>query len=259
MNHRSQLPDEAPPARAEDSVKRASVAGSYALCAGLLALLGCVLLPPMFLPTHRWDPALLFRVFLLCGGLLGLPSLLLGVGALRRARSVGARSTAAIAGLSLSGLALAFSLVMPVVQYPTYVYWRAVNRRLTCMMNAKQVALGLRMYIYDYDERLPPADAWSDAVAPCVKSRDIFVCPEARDLRSGYAFNKALGGKRVTDVRDEAQTVLIYESDLGWNGAGGPQTLRRPTRHRRGDVVAFVDGSVKLVSARDLKHLRWQP
>lgn len=259
MNNRHDLPGAVPPARADGSVKQANAAGNYALYAGLLALLGCVMLPPMFLPADRWDPALLFRVFLLCGALLGLPSLLLGIRALRRARAIGARSPTAIVGISLSSLALAFSIVMPIVQYPTYVYWRAANRQQTCMMNAKQLALGLRVYIYDHYERLPPADAWCDAALPYVMGRWVFVCPEAHDLGSGYALNKALAGKRLSDIRDQSRTVLIYESDLGWNGAGGPETVRRPVRHRRGDAVAFVDGSVKLVSEPDLEHLKWQP
>ena len=35
---------------------------------------------------------------------------------------------------------------------------------------------------------------------------------------SSYAFNKALSGKNIDEVNPN--TVMIFETDLGWNGSG---------------------------------------
>lgn len=78
-------------------------------------------------------------------------------------------------------------------------------------------------------------------------------------MKSGYAFNRALGGKGRKDIRHPERTVLLYESDLGWNGADGPRSLCRPPRHRRGNLIAFADGGVDVVPPMDEPKLNWRP
>jgi len=116
------------------------------------------------------------------------------------------------------------------------------------------------MYAGDYDA-LPPAGRWSDCLLEHVHSGS-FVCPEAPRLRSGYAFNRALAGMSAAEFLKLPRldrTVLLYESDVGWNGAGGPEDLVRQPRHRGKDVCAFADGSGRAVERDKESDLIWQP
>ena len=84
----------------------------------------------------------------------------------------------------------------------------------------------------------------------------IFHCPEAsKKQRCSYAMNRKLGG-----VKDRGQipkdTVLLFESDAGWNAAGGPEIA--VLRHFRGHVL-LVDGSFQYVEPKDFGQLRWDP
>ena len=63
---------------------------------------------------------------------------------------------------------------------------------------------------------------------------------------------------RLSEIADPEHTVLLYESDLGWNGAGGPGTLA--WRHRGSfSIVAFAGWDVRLVKRGEERSLVWQP
>ena len=116
------------------------------------------------------------------------------------------------------------------------------------------------MYAGDYDA-LPPAATWSDRLRHYVNP-DVFICPEAPNLRSGYALNRALAGMSVAEFLKLPRldrTVLIYESDLGWNGAGGPDTITARPRHRGQDTFAFGDGRVEFRKRDRESDLIWRP
>lgn len=75
--------------------------------------------------------------------------------------------------------------------------------------------------------------------------------------RCDYAFNAKLDG--VDENRVNPQTVMIFESDSGWDAHGGAELLAAH-RHRKDNViVAFVDGHVETVPAARLDSLRWEP
>ena len=55
------------------------------------------------------------------------------------------------------------------------------------------------------------------------------------------------------------QTVMIFESDGGWNANGGPELMIGKSRHSRVFLVAFADGSVQRLRESQLNTLRWDP
>ena len=151
--------------------------------------------------------------------------------------------------LSAFGLYLTFTVF--------YSAAAAANKAL-CLCNIKQVALAVTMYEADHNGALPPADAWSDKLFPrYIMEKDLFTCPEAPNLKSGYAFNRALAGVRLAKIAHPERTVLLYESDLGWNGAGGPETLVKKPRHWGQDVFAFADGSCRALKRGEESGLAW--
>jgi len=105
------------------------------------------------------------------------------------------------------------------------------------------------MYLYDYDDHLPATTDWCDVlVGPYVGNPDAFVCPAASDLPCGYALNGSLVGASLADVYDPSQTVAIFESDRGWNAAGGEDLLPYEPRHLGGYNFGYVDGHAGWVS-----------
>ena len=130
---------------------------------------------------------------------------------------------------------------------------------MECFSHLHSLCSAMMMYAQDNADILPPAGAWSDAISEYVTNRSVFVCPTAPQRRSGYAFNRFLGGVRVSDIADPENTVLLYESDLGWNGAGGPGALASPPRYESSNLVAFTEGNTELVTRGDEGALVWQP
>lgn len=128
----------------------------------------------------------------------------------------------------------------------------------TCAMNLGQLARAIQLYAAENSGRLPQAGNWSDAVLPYVKGAS-FVCAVGRPERSGYALNSSLAGLKLADVRAPDQTVLLFESDLDWNGADGPAALPAQPRHRGGDQIAFVNGRVTWIKRGQAESLLWRP
>ena len=77
---------------------------------------------------------------------------------------------------------------------------------------------------------------------------------------SSYAFNKALSGKDLSGVNPD--TVMVFETDLGWNGSGGLKEALEFLEFFDGAAIAVgtADGAVTQVSSPDqLRRMRWEP
>ena len=70
-------------------------------------------------------------------------------------------------------------------------------------------------------------------------------------------FNAKLDGKKENEI--DPQTVLLFESDAGWNGSGGPGELKPHQHSSRSVNVALADGSVQSIPRAQLSTLRWDP
>lgn len=213
--------------------------------------------------------------------------------------------TLAIVGLAVSVITLLFGLILGALLMPVFLKAREkahevsrvpervmeVSEGSDCINNMKHLALGLIMYSNDWDEMLPPADRWSEAISPYIKSTSLYVCPQAPQLRCGYALNRVIAGKRedmtsgnpkaaprpglgdtlrgalgnetpskaAVGAVEPAQVVMLFESDRGWNGSGGPEALPKVPRHNGGDFYAFWDGHCKWVRRGHETTLEWSP
>ena len=78
-------------------------------------------------------------------------------------------------------------------------------------------------------------------------------------LECGYACNAGLGGMALMTLADQAQTVAIFESDAGWNTAGGLELLPPEPRHQGSDVYGFADGHAKVKRRERAGELVWEP
>jgi prepilin-type processing-associated H-X9-DG protein len=220
--------------------------------------------------------SLVLGILGLCG-ITALVGLILGIVALVKINRSGGRLSGqglAIAGICVSGVMLLLSipfmagLTLPALARAKHraqaisertqdLSPRLKAERVYCVNNMKQLALAVKIYTAEHNGQLPPAATWCDAIQSYVSSPQVFQCPSAPGRRCAYAFNARLDGKKEKEI--DPQTVLLFESDAGWNGTGGADALK-PHKHSGRTVnVAIADGSVRPVPRSELDTLRWEP
>ncbi len=138
-----------------------------------------------------------------------------------------------------------------------------------CREHLRQLSEALAMYAEDYDQHLPPARQWSEAVAPRVSSpfgdavagrsgRDPFRCPAAASAAS-YGMNAELSGCSIADISDPTETVALFDADAPLRSYAGVDATVAWGRHSGAPNVAFVDGHVRAVTPTMRTRLRWLP
>ena len=137
-----------------------------------------------------------------------------------------------------------------------------------------KLAKGLIGYSSDNEFRFPDSNKWCDAIADYRNPRgegdvDELYSPQHPDtakLKNGapkdkrvihYAMNKAMSGKFDTD----SEVVLVFECDLGWNGAGGLEdALKYMDKFKLEKIaVSTADTSAQSATKEELKKLKWVP
>ena len=194
-----------------------------------------------------------------------MAGLILGIVAMNKIKASGGRIGGhglALAGTITSAVALLFSIALvgfyAALLLPALAKAKTNAETINCVNNLKQLGLAVRLYSGDNNDMYPMGTNWCDAILPEAGTPKIFMCPGDNSLaRSGYAFNAALSGMRDADVAPD--TVMIFESDSGWNASGGKELLAKQSRHSKTYVVGFADGSVQQVQEARLSQLRWNP
>ena len=144
---------------------------------------------------------------------------------------------------------------------------RAGSMGLACAKNERTLATALQLYVSDWGE-FPVAHRWCDELSAYIakspnSGRDgAFRCPAAANRECSYALSSALSGTKATATAGqsddhEPRAVAVFESDAGWNAAGGSELLPNKPRHVGGDRYAFVDGSTAWVPRRKLPDGTW--
>jgi prepilin-type processing-associated H-X9-DG protein len=200
---------------------------------------------------------------LLTCGITSLVGLVLGIiGLVKVNRSNGQLSGKglAIAGICTSALFLLMVPLYAAMLLPALAKAKARAQSISCMNNVKQLSLGVMMYASSGGDKFPKADQWCDAIRTQAGSGKIFQCPaDLQGGRSSYAFNKNLSELPTKNVPNSARTVMIFESEGGWNQSGGRETAVKRPRHEGKIIVAFADGHVELVQPSQLSGFVWSP
>ena len=180
---------------------------------------------------------------------------------------------------------IAIIAILAAILFPVFARARENARRSSCQSNLKQLALGIKQYTQDYDEKYPnilaasapnPGTGWGLAIQPYLKSEQIFQCPsdtattpdsatiELRAEQPGYSdyyINYNLAGN---DGGGISEAALDYSSNTILHGEDTAATARAsankpkgglatgagtatPARHLEGANYAFADGHVKFL------------
>jgi len=136
---------------------------------------------------------------------------------------------------------------------------RPFQLRLECANNLKNLGSILR-FVYG-SERAYPAAKWCDAILRDRRARDIpteykmkyLKCPGAGEGKCAYAINQACRPSSPSN------TVLLFETEPGWNQHGGPELFTFHNHDPKGGLVLLNDGTVKFIrTEEELKQLRWK-
>lgn len=168
--------------------------------------------------------------------------------------------------------------ILAAILFPVFGRARENARRSSCQSNLKQIALGVKQYTQDYDEKFPlnyhvqnPGEKhffYFQAVHPYLKSTQVWVCAStsntdygdlfkryydmvpdnvwADGMKMHYVYNEALGpnenccGGAVSEaaVQSQASTIMF------WDGYAGDRDLSSggPYRKRVGHFEGVAGG-----------------
>ena len=142
---------------------------------------------------------------------------------------------------------IAIIAILAAILFPVFARAREKARQAACLSNVKQLALGVMMYVQDYDERFPifgPAwgtnpnppgtgVSWWQGIYPYVKNHQIYVCPNREEwgpftywgrtfqVFPSYGMNPNIhvgvplggsGGRKLSQIRQPASCVLLADS-----------------------------------------------
>lgn len=128
----------------------------------------------------------------------------------------------------------------------------AVARLIICKKELETLGKALQSYSTDFDGKYPTAGQWCDLLAQYTSASKISFGKFATGRYLNYAINPKAEPNSPSDV------VLLFETDGGWNQAGGVELLTFENKKPKGCMTLFNGGHIKLVKPEDADGLKWK-
>lgn len=170
---------------------------------------------------------------------------------------------------------IAIIALLAAILFPVFARARENARKSSCQNNLKQIGLGLKQYIQDYDEMYPMRHTsqmnWQQMIYPYVKSTQLFACPSndnrrfnvympagsAPPIPRSYGINHRVSSDNAGQIVSEAtvakpaQKIHVAESRNDWTDYGAPWWVNNEfadsgfAGHLGSMNFLFLDGHVK--------------
>lgn len=130
-----------------------------------------------------------------------------------------------------------------------------------CSRNILQIGYCLNGYALLHNGRYPDPNWWCDLLIaeavelagsddPVITPKD-FICPSAVWGDCHYAMNPGC------QPQSSGDTVLLFESDAGWNKYGTAELMAFDHHEPNGCHVIFNDGTVEFITPEKAAALKW--
>jgi len=180
-------------------------------------------------------------------------------------------NTGLIVGLILGGVVVC--CVLPIVGLGGLGWWGLTKAKgfVQCSITFADVQRAIHSYASAHDGRLPKAATWQTDIRPFFDkevareaaeknpfasqtSNGTLGCTDGEGSFTGISLNKAVAGKKLSEITDPSDTVLVFEVPTqGTNLASDykPQDFEASPKtfnKKRGWYIVRVDGSPVLIS-----------
>jgi hypothetical protein len=135
---------------------------------------------------------------------------------------------------------------------------KPIHPLMVCGTNLSSLVKAMLTYAYDYNGKYPAVDKWCDILweSGKIPKDKVFICPGAlqngNKERCHYAMNPNC------EPNSPADTVLLFETDGGWNLSGGSELLSTKNHDEKGCNILYNGGSVEFVRKEKLQDLKWK-
>ena len=127
----------------------------------------------------------------------------------------------------------------------------AAADKTNCEDQLRRLAKAIQMYAAGSDDMFPDAERWLDQVRAYLPQPPGVHCPADTVEGVSYAMNRDLAGKQRREIGKQDTTPLLFESSLHTdNPADAGESWADPARHPGGNLVLFVDGSIRAASKK---------
>ncbi len=179
--------------------------------------------------------------------------------------------------LTIGVVAIAAVILIPVIPRPKDP--QGLRSRPThpskmpswCQLNLMQLGLAMQIYAADYDNILPPASSWQEALITFEQANmtdalysvheraareraylEIFVCP---DTNKPYVFNNALGGRDINEIASPEEVPLFWDAPADDGSPLHRGRLTRDGHRKRGFNVVFLEGRCYVLPEDEFRQL----
>ena len=141
---------------------------------------------------------------------------------------------------------IAIIAIIAAILFPVFAQAREKAREITCVSNARQVGIAVRMYVQDNDETMPIFEMYNtaasggapgtpghrgveDEVAPYTKSKPLFLCPDdvGGPSTAGASYQATYGSSyRFT----HACYTVVTDSANPWQSLEDDQPVSTPAQ-----------------------------
>jgi prepilin-type N-terminal cleavage/methylation domain-containing protein/prepilin-type processing-associated H-X9-DG protein len=148
---------------------------------------------------------------------------------------------------------IAIIAILAAILFPVFAQAREKARGITCVSNQKQIALGMLMYMQDYDETFPQNQyywpgspnnirtTWADMIQPYIKNGDKHVDNNGTLLSGGLGGVWSCPSGPKQDFNYGVPINLCQDGSVPWNWTQVPKTYGLAAIDNPADRVFLIE------------------